>query len=182
MLPVLGRAREKARRAVCVGNLHQIGQVVLVYEHDFGVLPTSTHAGYILWNGTNYQLYGRILAAYGKSLGHSFFCPSSARFPARSPATGVQNLGQPGRLTAGTYYARSHAQGAPVRWEPMRQALLADLFDPGNAAVNHAAGINTLYTDGSVMFWQQVGNWPQGDQDAWYPLDDRPLAGHVTNP
>ena len=40
LLPALARAREAARRTVCVGNLQQLGQTVLVYEQDHGRWPT----------------------------------------------------------------------------------------------------------------------------------------------
>ena len=59
LLPALGAAREAARRTVCVGNLQQLGQTVLVYEQDHGRWPTAPFGGYLLWNGVSYPLYGR---------------------------------------------------------------------------------------------------------------------------
>src|SRR5271157_4800831 len=35
LLPALNKAREKARRGVCAGNLHQIGVALLSYSDDF---------------------------------------------------------------------------------------------------------------------------------------------------
>jgi prepilin-type N-terminal cleavage/methylation domain-containing protein len=36
LLPALGKAREKGRRAVCMSNLRQIGQGMIMYSDDFG--------------------------------------------------------------------------------------------------------------------------------------------------
>src|SRR5271154_4290643 len=40
LLPALSKAREKARRGVCAGNLHQIGTAMTAYSDDFnGFFP-----------------------------------------------------------------------------------------------------------------------------------------------
>jgi len=36
LLPALNKAREKGRRAVCLGNLRQIGQGMIMYSDDYG--------------------------------------------------------------------------------------------------------------------------------------------------
>jgi prepilin-type N-terminal cleavage/methylation domain-containing protein len=36
LLPALNKAREKGRRAACLGNLRQIGQAMIMYSDDFG--------------------------------------------------------------------------------------------------------------------------------------------------
>jgi prepilin-type N-terminal cleavage/methylation domain-containing protein len=42
ILPALGKAREKARRIVCVGNLKQIGYALYIYAQDYdGWFPTA---------------------------------------------------------------------------------------------------------------------------------------------
>lgn len=35
LLPALSQAREKARQAVCLNNLKQLGQAILMYSHDY---------------------------------------------------------------------------------------------------------------------------------------------------
>jgi len=169
LLPALGRAREKARQAVCMGNLRQIGQAALMYADDCGRLPTSTDYGYVLWNGTDYILYGRLVPAYGRGLAKSFFCPSADVLTMNSALTGLQNLGVPGRTTAGSYYIRSLDQGAPARLDGADRALLADL------AGNHPPGHRVLYTDGSVRRQPPAGDlnaattWTQWDGGGFLP-------------
>jgi len=164
-LPALGRAREKARQSVCVGNLRQLGQAALLYQDDHGRLPTSAFAGYLLWNGTDYLLYGRLVPSCGRALAKSFYCPSAAVFPMNSPATGLANLGVPGRTTAGNYYARSFAQGAPALADTRTQALLADLPD------QHPTGLHVLYSDGGARFVSVPANWNIAASNAWAALD-----------
>ena len=49
LLPALNQARESARKASCISNLKQIGQVNAFYSHDYqvvmpaGQLSTGTH-------------------------------------------------------------------------------------------------------------------------------------------
>ncbi|MCM8773073.1 MAG: type II secretion system GspH family protein [Candidatus Omnitrophica bacterium] len=46
LLPALGRAREKARQAVCINNLKQIGLATLMYAEDYdGYIPGAKGAG-----------------------------------------------------------------------------------------------------------------------------------------
>src|SRR6266700_268039 len=46
LLPALNKAREKGRRAVCLSNLKQIGQGMIMYADDFdGWFPSSAPVG-----------------------------------------------------------------------------------------------------------------------------------------
>jgi len=61
LLPALARAREQARRATCINNLHQLGIIVLLYAHDWNSRTPSTSPGVISgvgWGGDNYMYYG----------------------------------------------------------------------------------------------------------------------------
>ena len=45
LLPALNNARERARRAVCAGNLEVIGEAFYMYSTDFGQLPWTPPPG-----------------------------------------------------------------------------------------------------------------------------------------
>ncbi|MGD0061191.1 MAG: type II secretion system protein [Verrucomicrobiia bacterium] len=98
LLPALNKAREKARRGVCAGNLHQIGIAMISYADDFNgwfVCPDTTAeigcgstlfnkwvggaAGYgaSVYNCGDIEAYCRLLCRLGY-IGNpdTFFCPS----------------------------------------------------------------------------------------------------------
>ena len=52
LLPVLNRAQEKGRTAVCRSNLHQYGLALQMYVEDFKVYPTD---GQQVTNGEPYS-------------------------------------------------------------------------------------------------------------------------------
>lgn len=60
LLPALAEARERARRAVCINNLKQIGLAINLYAQDFDdYLPSRSSAtdeeklnGHTLWHPT----------------------------------------------------------------------------------------------------------------------------------
>jgi prepilin-type N-terminal cleavage/methylation domain-containing protein/prepilin-type processing-associated H-X9-DG protein len=176
LLPALGRAREKSREAACIGNLRQIGLVAALYNDEHGALPPVHFSGYVMWNGVDYLLYARLLETAGPPLAKSFFCPSSRAFPLRDPDTGIQNLGVPGKLTAGTYQTRSFLLGAPTTLSGETKALLADLYDNTGALRNHPSGVNVLYTDGAVRFVPVPAVWDIAAPGAWEQLDGGTVA------
>jgi len=46
LLPALSKAREKARQAICLGNLKQLGLALLMYAHDYDeFLPCAYRTG-----------------------------------------------------------------------------------------------------------------------------------------
>ncbi|MBN1446161.1 MAG: prepilin-type N-terminal cleavage/methylation domain-containing protein [Candidatus Omnitrophica bacterium] len=52
LLPALSKAREKARQAVCMNNLKQLGLAFMMYTNDYGVFPPA------LWNHTPLTVEG----------------------------------------------------------------------------------------------------------------------------
>ncbi len=92
LLPVLSRAREKARRAVCMNNLRQIGLATFMYCQDYdGLLPFPVGGGAstaVIWEYVSpgpgyYTGLGHLLAGW-RATGHgkyiaqpeSLLCPS----------------------------------------------------------------------------------------------------------
>ncbi|NQU11909.1 type II secretion system protein [bacterium] len=173
LLPALSRAREESRAVVCLGNLRQLGLAAAMYAVDYRVLPTDTYPGYLLWNGVDYLLYGRLIPLGGAGLARVFYCPSSRTFRMSDPATGVHNLGVSGHVAAGSYYARSALQGAPAMPPSDIRALLAD-YDDGIELRNHPAGSNVLYSDGSVRRVRSAAPWDLTAAQSWAELDRAP--------
>ena len=79
LLPALSKARERARRAVCMNNLKQCGIVFMMYAQDYdGWLPPQrgTGADYIV-RGGGFQTYAiPTLEAYGAN-SKIVVCPST---------------------------------------------------------------------------------------------------------
>jgi len=59
LLPVLGQARESARRVACASNVHQVGDALLAYALDHN------------WWFPNHDDWGRSNTLYGGTRGHS---------------------------------------------------------------------------------------------------------------
>ena len=93
LLPVLSRARERARQAVCINNLKQIAVGMFMYAEDYkGWMPCNYYAwkygpadNLFLPNGSGVELWGNycgfgtiiINGYYGNtSLPQIFYCPT----------------------------------------------------------------------------------------------------------
>jgi len=76
LLPALSKAREKARSALCINNLKQIGLAVHMYINDNnGLLPDKPADP---WNGSYALPYRLFKYGYLKD-GKVWYCPSFAR-------------------------------------------------------------------------------------------------------
>jgi len=101
LLPVLGRAREGARRALCLSNLKQIGLSFRMYAEDYdGFFPDARGPATGSWYILTYRPFNKLLGkdstgslggvAYTKST-DVFFCPSQkkdTRYMAAARANG----------------------------------------------------------------------------------------------
>jgi prepilin-type N-terminal cleavage/methylation domain-containing protein/prepilin-type processing-associated H-X9-DG protein len=83
LFPVFARARENARRSVCMSNLKQIGLGMMQYVQDYDETYPRTYytdgAGTVFW--------WNILQPYIKST-QVFYCPSSPFASSASPTNG----------------------------------------------------------------------------------------------
>src|SRR5437016_3865218 len=82
LLPALAKAKERARRAKCISNLHQIGAAMQVYgqDHNDSIVPTDGIMGHDIWYFTTNVNLGHLLAANYLPIppnnNHVFYCPS----------------------------------------------------------------------------------------------------------
>jgi len=180
LLPALSRAREKARQAVCAGNLKQIGLAIAMYGNDFdGFLPPTWRwtPGILNTIGYDYgvnEAWYNLIKSYSESM-KVFYCPGNARFaPAsRQVPTGYFGIGY--FILVGYGYMWPYGNTTrPVRIETVANKLKAPVMSdynkvPGStylpdAWVGHRPGGTEflgghgLYADGHVR-WFPFDMW-----------------------
>lgn len=186
LLPALARAREMARRAVCMNNLKQIGIAVMMYaDENDDFLPGSIAKN---------VLYGVLLARYihpGRTTaevqtlvrqrGSVFICPSKP------------TMGHPYWPHAAYAYAGAHFEVTAPRWikrhkitGPSEALLFVDRdnfdrqweihIDTGTANAAragdfHGGGANVLFLDMHVE-WVKLENSSLAGSGIWDPWVD----------
>ena len=105
LLPVIGSAREKARRVACASNLRQIGMLISQYASDYSYspVPYKINAAGDAWSNQSFSNLQNYAAA------PTFFhCPSDSRIPSK-PVTDWASF------TSSTN-ACSYSLGRNLRW------------------------------------------------------------------
>jgi len=91
LLPVLARAREQARRAVCLTNLKQLGLAVMVYAQDYDDwFPIASVASTSVWNdqgASAITLMSWLVPQYVKDM-RVFKCPSDQDYGKAASTSG----------------------------------------------------------------------------------------------
>ncbi len=188
MLPALSHAMEKARRTVCINNLHQIGIGGRLAGDGDNITFTGGASTNLIWNGTNYIYYARMIPSQTLDA-RLFYCPSADTFTSRGKYGGIPQIGVTNQVAFSSYYMRGPRQGGASRHGvmPGNQALISDYEtrEPINVgpwiARSHKTGKNVLRADGSVRFTQNEddsryadngGDSAPGKRDGtWYKLD-----------
>ena len=161
LLPVLTRARENARRGVCMSNLKQLGTALIMYTNDWGGwLPTYTTWGYfltddnsgwgLLWN----QKY--IPGGKNASTCRAFYCPTNKEF--KFGQTDASLSGRSSyfynpreKYIASTYIGRiDKIPGKAIAWDNHYKGYGHIGF--GFAAFTHGDGWNAFFSDGAVIW------------------------------
>jgi len=157
LLPALARAREQARRGVCISNLKSIGLALHMYSQDYAEMfpytasGTTTSTSFSLLTG-QFSTGSTVLegASYIGN-GKIFVCPSSA-----------DTASNTGYEIAGTCsYAYAHGLNQQTnkdtvivgdRWNPTASAYCT-LATACTTSDNHGVdGINCLYVRGNVSW------------------------------
>jgi len=142
LLPVLSRARESARRVICMNNLKQIGMSAGMRMMDGGAFYSDAYYGNVIRDASGeYVGLGKFLGNLGKI--EMFGCPSS-------------NYANPGRVKAA--YEKSDIVESAYVYRPEMQnssgRLIAVIMDFNIAAENKynhkGIFVNILFSDGHV--------------------------------
>jgi len=77
LLPALSQARERARQAVCMNNLKQIGIALMMYVQDYGRPVPYYHASMGVWYHENNAFAKQYLKTNRRVRGNILDCPST---------------------------------------------------------------------------------------------------------
>jgi prepilin-type N-terminal cleavage/methylation domain-containing protein/prepilin-type processing-associated H-X9-DG protein len=173
LLPALARAREEARKAVCKGNLKQIGLSMIMYSNDFdeswprevassgsGAVDTAGDTGDTDENANGATDGLALLFENYLSAEKVMKCPSTdvvAEYTNVGNDTTASN-----DVTTSSYL---YDGSKNPRANPMTAMACDDsqTWGPNTIGDNHENGTNVLYYDGHVE-WQNA-------EDNFYVLD-----------
>ena len=140
LLPVIGRVRAQANRAVCLSNIKQLGQAILMYCNDNdeyfptcgwwdeGLAYKPYPEDWVHWQA-NRNLDDSAIAHYvgrGEQLKSILRCPAD-RFESRKAALGIM----PGQGPYLYSYALNDGVGANLRTYPGRRTKITQWRAPG---------------------------------------------------
>jgi prepilin-type N-terminal cleavage/methylation domain-containing protein len=159
-LPVLGAAREKARRTYCLNNLQQLGKGLFAYSDDNrGWIPPMGGWYNPEHNNMIYHIdiprgIGLLYPSYVNFL-RIFFCPSA--HPVISEAGthwGIANWGN--AIVLGSYtYRETYAGAERSMGLNAERVMICDYSNLRSAILNHnGEGLNVLRGDGSARWIQ----------------------------
>jgi len=205
LLPALARAREQARRAVCISNLKQIGLAMKMYSQDYREFfpRTSSAIGVATTESTAAASFNLLYPKY-ISAEKTFICPSdldakTLAFTTEEAAQiggtdDVLNSDQDGcsyayamacneQTAVDTVLAVDKARAVAADYSTESSAWdVARLADSGQGGINHKAdGVNALYVGGHVK-WIPKGRIFTAAADFPNSANEEGEAGWVKNP
>ena len=182
LLPALARAREQARRAVCISNMKQLGLALKMYSQDYREFFPIQDSSVAINEQSTIGNLGLLYDAY-VSTTDAFVCPSDLK----------KNTSGSGSLSSSCSYAYARNLNEQTDTETVLMADRAgevgtqwsksdlDIGDFTSGYVNHKKdGINALYVGGNVA-WIPA---PRATVDNMFPNVNNVSteAGAVYNP
>jgi len=173
LLPSLGRAKEQARRAICLSNLKEVHKAFYSYAQDNnGIVPIgyrsySEQLNSMVYSGTamKFVLFGLLYQANFIKEPRIFYCPTESNPQSMYNSPG--NPWPPGVTPTTNTYAGYETRPAfnfpddwsaipagtplPKLWDFTTLAIFADLTAiPDRVNTRHVTGVNVLYGDGGA--------------------------------
>jgi len=166
LLPALSQAREKARQAVCISNLKQIGLAMLMYTADYDGWTPGAHWNhdyrsnmyYVKTADFGWMQWGLFYTLGYLGTSEVFMCPTYSRKRANSLFTWTNNevlgygVGQDATSRSSYFFRVDDSDihtGLRIYKTPDK-SIAADIFTEGSAEWSHPTKINVLYCDGHV--------------------------------
>ena len=182
LLPALNQAREKARSAICVSNLRQIGVAVTMYADDNN---ENYPFGYVANVGDWPLFIGKYVSKSQTSYGTSgidsskvFVCPSS-----KTPGGRETRLSYSGHLALfgipGNSFTVAVMKNQQTRRPQVSRPTEMVMVSDGNLGVPAGAGANAY--DAQAVFGEPMLT-PKQDYSAYSDSDnDSPIPGAEQN-
>ena len=162
LLPALSKAREKARTAVCMSNLKQLGLFVTLYcdDYDGFYFPSSSGGNY--W----WAFFGKYVKnrKYMRCPSHSYKEPDGTQF-SYGYNGGLGTIPYPGSRRPKNSVTQWYYAPYIVVFADSNRTRIGNYYNAGSTyhrnAIGswHSGGGNYLMTDGHVEWWPYDKAW-----------------------